>query len=261
MSSVVAARWGGDLRFLMRNLLAKDFRIRYRNMSLGLGWSIANPLVTMGVLTFVFTRVLTHPSGSSFPAFVMCGLVPFNFFALSWILGTTSIVDNSNLIKRVRFPREVIPIATVLANTIHFCIQILLVLILSVLCGFPPNSNWIWIPIIASFEVVFVCGLALMFSAFDVYIRDMRYLVESANTLLFWLVPIFYSFSSIPEKYAEVYRFNPVAAVVMAFRNVLLEDKAPAMSLLARMGFVSFLTLIAGWLVFRRLGKRFYDYL
>ena len=103
--------------------------------------------------------------------------------------------------------------------------------------------------------------MALLFSSVDVYIRDTKYLVESANTILFWLVPIFYSFTIIPPQYIEIYRFNPVAAVVMAFRNILLEDKVPAASLMLRLACVSTGTLLIGYLVFRRLRKRFFDYL
>ena len=124
-----------------------------------------------------------------------------------------------------------------------------------------PTAAWLWLPVVVFFEIVFVCGMVLMFSAIDVYIRDTRYLVESANTILFWLVPIFYSFTIIPPQYIEVYRFNPVAAVVMAFRNILLEGKEPALSLMVRLGSVSIVTLLIGFGVFRKLRRRFFDYL
>jgi lipopolysaccharide transport system permease protein len=261
MPSVVSARWGGDLRFLLRNLLLKDFRIRYRNMSLGLGWSLANPLVMMGVLTFVFTKVFADPANKHFPAFVLCGLVPFNFFSISWATGTTSIIDNASLIKRVRFPREIIPVSTVLAQCLHFGIQLGLLLILVLASGYHPGEAWAWLPVVILLEIVFACGMALLFSAINVYVRDTKYLVESANTVLFWLVPVFYSFTVIPARYIEVYRFNPIAAVVMAFRNILLENKEPAGSLMLRLALVSTLTLLLGLSVFRRLRRRFYDYL
>src|SRR5260370_1262900 len=115
-----------------------------------------------------------------------------------------------------------------MANCLHFAIQIALLLILVLASGYKPNVNWLLLPVIIALEIVFVCGLSLAFSALDVYVRDTRYVVESANTVLFWLVPIFYSFTIIPPQYLDVYYLNPIAAVVMAFRNILLEDKMPA---------------------------------
>lgn len=261
MASALTVRWAGDYGYLLSNLLLKDFRVRYRNMSLGFGWSVASPLVMMGVLTFIFTRVFPNGAQKNFPAFVLCGLVPFNFFSTSWVLGTISLIDNAGLIKRTTFPREIVPLTSVLANTLHFAIQLALLLALTIWSGYQPTWAWLWLPIVAAFEVIFVCGLALMFSAFDVLVRDTRYLVESANVLLFWMVPIFYDFNIIPANYVEVYRLNPVAAVVMAFRNILLEGRAPADSLMIRLAFVSLVFLGLGFLSFSTLKRRFYDYL
>lgn len=251
----------GNHGFLLSNLVLRDFRIRYRNMSLGVFWSLLNPLVMMAVLTFIFTRIFRSTNIPDFHVFVLCGVIPYNFFAVAWVSGTISVFANGPLVKRVLFPREVVPISTVLANCIHFLIQIALLLAIVLSAGYTVNRYWLLLPAVFGLEVVFVCGLSLATSAFDVYLRDVRYVVESANTLLFWLVPIFYSFGDIPARFHTLYQYNPIAAVVLACRNILLDAKAPPGSLLWKLSLVSVGSLIAGLWIFNRLKRKFADYL
>jgi ABC-type polysaccharide/polyol phosphate export permease len=140
-------------------------------------------------------------------------------------------------------------------------IQVTLLLALVLAAGKGMNRYWLYLPLLWTCETMFICGLALISSSLNVYIRDMRYVVESSNTLLFWLVPIFYPFSIIPQIYREVYQFNPVAALVLACRNILLENSAPPASLVVKLAVSSTLMVALGLYVFRRLRSRFYDYL
>jgi len=252
--------WHGDLLFLLESLIMKDFRIRYRNMSLGLLWSLLNPLIMMGVLTFVFTKVFPNPN-KQFPAFVLCGIVPFNFFTIGWGTGTSSIVDNASLVKRIPMPREIVPIAAVLSNCIHLVIQIILLLVCTLLFGGTLNIHWLWLPLLWLLEIIFVCGLALITASINVYIRDTRYVVESINTVMFWLVPIFYGFEVIPRSLVEFYQFNPVAALVLCLRNVLLQGTAPPVPTVMKLGFVAFSTLALGAFIFRKGKDAFYEHI
>jgi ABC-type polysaccharide/polyol phosphate export permease len=252
--------WNGDYKFLLTNLIAKDFKIRYRNMSLGVFWSLLNPLVMMAVLTLVFSTFLRNPT-PDFPLFVLIGIVTFNFFSMGWMIGTTSITDNAGLIKRVPVPREVMPVATVLSVFVHILFQIGLLIGIVLLFGKGINIYWVWMPILWGFLIVFVCGLAFLFSAINVYLRDARYVVESATTVLFWLIPIFYPLTYVPQQYLGLYLSNPVAAVIVGSRNVLLEGSSPSLLLMARLAVVSFITLALGLFVFRSLKPRFYNYL
>jgi len=253
--------WRGESLFVLQQLVLKDFRIRYRNMSLGLLWSLINPLVMMGMLTFIFGYVQPTGNQPAFPVFILCGLVPYNFFTGAWLSGTVSIVDSHALIKKVPVPRELVPIAAVLSNVVHLLIQLSLVFVFLFAYGRGPNRFWLWLPVVWLLNIIFLCGLSLFTSAVNVLIRDTRYVVESANLVLFWLVPIFYSFASIPPQFHNVYRFNPVAALTLAMRNILLEAKAPPNSLLLILTTVSLGAFLIGLLTFRRLKPGFYDHI
>lgn len=256
----VASMWHGDYRFLLKRLVLKDFTVRYRNMSLGVFWSLLNPLVMMGILTFVFGTVFKH-STPNFPLFVLCGLVPFNFFVVATNMGTTSLLDNAGLVKRVPVPLNVVPISTVISACIHFGIQVALLLSFALISGFTVTRYWLWLPVIFGLEILFVCGLVLITSSITVYVRDTRYLVESANSVLFWLVPIFYPLDIIPQQFRNVYQYNPMAAVVLAVQHIIMQMKSPPETLLWKLPAVSLAVFVVGYLFFSRLKSRFFEHL
>ncbi len=251
-------RFDNDPWFVLKNLVSKDFKVRYRNMSLGIFWALVNPLIMMGVLTFIFTVVFTRGI-PNYPLFLLCGLLPYSFFTMAWSSGTTSVVANASLVKQVRFQRELLPISVVLGNALHYALQLVLLLI-AIVIVVGVNMQWLWLPVVLSLQLIFVCGLSLLTSALDVYYRDVRYVVQSFHTVLFWLVPIFYGFGDIRPDLVWLYEMNPVAAVVLVMRRILLYAEPPGATLL-KLAVVSIIAVWVGYTVFARAEDEFSDYL
>jgi ABC-type polysaccharide/polyol phosphate export permease len=254
--------WHGDYLYLIQNLVMKDFRIRYRNMSLGVLWSLLNPLVMMGVMTFIWTKIFKSDI-PHFQVFVLCGIVPYNFFTIAWSGGTTSVVDSAGLIKRLPVPREVVPVATVVSCSIHLLVQLGLLLAIAIGSHVPVNRYWFWLPVVWALEIVFVSGLALLTSAANVFVRDTRYIVESFNVVMLWLVPVFYPFSKIPPQYNEIYLLNPLATLVIVMQRIVYEGTPPdgTTYTMWKLVLASFTVFFIGLLVFRRMKPMFYEHI
>src|ERR1039458_2482700 len=156
-------------------------------------------------------------------------------------------------------PREIVPITTVLSNCVHLLVQMGLLFSVLLISGVKVNRQWLWLPLMWVMQIVFVCGMALFFSAINVFVRDTRYVVDSACTVLFWLVPIMYPFEAIPKKYIPLYELNPVAAQVMSLRRILLTAQSPVGATLGKLAAVSVGVFLVGLLVFRRLKPMFYE--
>lgn len=257
----VSITWNGDYGYLLTNLILKDFKVRYRNMSLGVFWSLLNPLVMMTVLTVVFSTAFPNLTIPYFPLYLLCGLVPYNLFNLCWLTGASSLFDNAGLIKRQPVPRELIPIAGVLSQCIHIGIQVLLLMGFVLYYGLGVHKYWLVLPFLWLCEIVFVCGLALGFAALNVYVRDTRYIIESVMTVVFWTVPVFYRVTEVPSQWRDLYLMNPITLTVVATRNVLIDHILPEGFIFIRLAVLALLSLSIGLLVFRVLKRRFYDYL
>jgi ABC-type polysaccharide/polyol phosphate export permease len=187
--------------------------------------------------------------------------VPFNFFVYATNSGTTSLLDNAGLVKRVALPLEIVPLTAVLSACMHLAIQVLLLLAFALISGFAVTRYWLWLPLVWGLELLFVCGLVLITSSVNVFVRDTRYLVESANMALFWLVPIMYPDSIVPERFHSLYHYNPIAALVTAMRHTVMEAKSPPETLLWKLTAVSVAAFAIGHFFFRRLKDRFYGHL
>ncbi len=254
----------GRRRYALWNLVLKDFRIRYRNMSLGVLWSLLNPLVMLGVLSFVMRFAAPQAGHRFFPVFILLGLVTFNFVSLSVSTGNVSLLENASLLRKVPFPRVLLPLSVVLSQVIHSAIQVLLVLGFAVAWRVPASPHLLWLPLIFGVEFAFVIGLVCLCASLNVYFRDMRYLVESGLTVYFWFSPVFYALDSVrehlPPALFALYVLNPLAGCIDAARDVVLEQHAPDPVALGTAAGVALLFLVAGFLVFARGEGEYADY-
>jgi len=258
---------------LAENLVIRDLKVRYKNSVLGFLWSLLNPLLLMLVFTLVFTIMLPNLAIPKFPVFVLCALLPWNFFNTSVLGGTTSIVSNGHLIKKVYFPREILPIAMVLSNFVNLLLALPVLFALIVFFRVPLNVSLVYLPLIMIVQVAFTIGMALILATLDVFYRDTGVIMEVIMQAWFFLTPVFYPVSLLPEwKVVRgialpvrrlTYILNPMASIIASYRSVLYgftdgsPPAPPAWDFFSRTIVTSLLVLIIGYRFFTHFSHRF----
>jgi lipopolysaccharide transport system permease protein len=255
-----------DRRFAIKHLVLKNFRVRYRNMALGVVWSVLNPLVMLGVLVFIFTYVFPNPGDQTFfPIFLLIGLVHYNSFARMISASTLSIVENGLLIKKVAFPRIIIPVTTIFSQIIDVLVLMALLTVFVLIFQVPIGWSYLWIFASMGVQLVFTLGLAFITSSLHVYYRDMMYIVESGLTILFWLTPIFYSldfiYTKLPTWLYGLYILNPLCGSIHMSRLSILQQGQPDVIAAGIALCVSLATFVTGVIMFQTLQRRFADYM
>lgn len=241
-----------------RLLTLRDLQARYSNSLLGVVWSLLYPLVLTVFFSVVFTFLAPNPI-PNYPVFFLTGLLPWNFFSLAVISGTMSITGNSALVNRLRFPREILPLAVTSANAINFLIALAPLAVLMAVFRTPFTPALIWLPVIFVMQFGLTLGLVLLFAALNVYLRDVQQFMEVAMLPWFFLTPVVYQLPTegvIPQLALWL---NPMAGLVTHYRQVAYIGAAPDLGLLVVSGLEAVLALGVGLLVFRRLSRNFAD--
>ena len=256
-----AAREVWAYRDLLVNLVRRDLAVRYKRSALGFLWSFLNPLLMMLVFAIVF-MVVKPLSVRSYPLFVLCGLLPWNFLAGSLSGAVRSITSNANLIDKVYFPRELLPLSVVLANLVNFLLSLLIFLPLALVLGARFSAWTLALPVIVGVQLLLVLGLALLLSALNVFYRDTELVLDVALTAWFFLTPIFYELELLPNRllgidvWRFVYTLNPMATLVTDYRYILLYEYPVIRHTLVSFALGGFL-LVTGWVLFRRAAPAF----
>lgn len=254
-------------RDLLWNLTLRELRTKYRRSLLGWAWSMLNPLATVAIYSFVFGVLFQasappgDPSGlKGFAYFLLCALLPWNFFALVTNLGMSSISVNAGLVRRVAFPREVLVFSNVFHACVQFSIELGLLCVVLIVAGSPILP---WLPAVILTGLVlaiFASGFALLLSAVSVFFRDVTYLWSIALQVWFFLTPIVYSASIVEDRVSSdvqfVLKLNPMNAFVSSFRRLLYDAAAPSLGQISVMACSAVLSLVIGWIAFNKLGRR-----
>jgi ABC-2 type transport system permease protein len=213
-------------REILINLVRKELKVRYATSALGVVWSMLNPLLYLAVFGVVFTFFLK--SGiPDFPVFLLSGIVAWTLFSTAVGQATTSIVGNANLVSKVAFPREILPLASIGAGLVNFGFQLMVLLAFTLVIGHGLGSGLVLLPLAFAVLLVFTTALALLVSAFNVRYRDTQHLVELGLLAWFWLTPIVYPAGAIASKFTEngwsfdLYLINPLTDVVLGFQRAL----------------------------------------
>ena len=245
-------------RDLLRELVLRDIRVRYKRSILGFAWSLANPLLYLTVFYFVFQMALAI-NIPRFGVFAFTGILVWSWFQTSLSQSTGAIVGSRELVRTPGFPPAVLPVAIVTSNLIYFLVALSLLLVFLLFFG-NGLSYWVMmLPVLVFLQFLMTLGLAYLIAALNVLFRDIGHLVSVLLQLMFFLTPIFYDASMIPDDYQSLYRLNPMVHIIESYRSVLLETRAISLWPLAIIAFCSSVMLFAGHRIFMRLSYRFVE--
>ncbi|MBI1296811.1 ABC transporter permease [bacterium] len=254
-------------RFLIYNLVVRDLKSRYRNSILGFLWSLLNPLGMMLVFTVMSLVLFRDQTIENYPVFLLSGLLAWNYFSASIMTGANSVLAGGHLIKKVYFPAEVLPISAVLANLVNFLLA-LVVLFAAILFFHTKFTGWLWLlPIVILIQTIFTLGVVFFLSALQVYYRDTLIVMDVVMLAWFFLTPVFYSATFLPESYTlwgvtlDVRRWshilNPMASLINMYRDLLYGATRTDLDFFLRTAVTAVVVLLVGYWFFVRYSANF----
>ena len=247
-----------NYREMLFNLVKKDLRTRYKGSVMGFLWTFINPLLQLLVYSIVFS-IIMRVDIDNFPIYLFIGLVPWMFFSGAILSSTSCIINNKDLIKKIYFPRIVIPISITSSVFMNMVYTIPILIIAIYVFGIGISWMIIFLPIIMLLQYFFVVGMCLTFSALNVYFRDLEHILGILMMVWFYLTPIVYSIDMIPAKFKWIIYVNPMAVIISAYRDILFYNIMPNFQQLGIIFIYSLVFLILGYFIFEKLQKNFVE--
>jgi lipopolysaccharide transport system permease protein len=249
-----------NARELLYSWTYREFRVRYSQSVMGAAWAVLQPLVLMIIFSVVFSTVLRIDTGGiPYPVFSYVGTLPWTLFATSITFAVPSLVSNMNLVSKIYFPREVLPISSILVGLVDFVIASVLLIPMLLVFQVPITWTVLLVPLILVVQTLLTAGISLFASAINVFYRDVRFVVPLALQVWMYLSPVIYPSSAVPEQWRTLYFLNPMAAIIESYRRVLLLGQLPDWPYLALSAAVSILVLVFGYRYFKNAERQFAD--
>ena len=246
------------LRDLLYELVARDFKLRYKRSMLGILWSMINPLAQLLVFHLIFSLVLPLDI-PNYAAFLFVGLLVWTWFQSSLFNATGVIIDNSDLIRRPGFPVAILPVVTVITHFIHFILALPILVVFLMISSIPFSSSLIYLPLLMALQFILTLSLSYFVAALHVNFRDTQYLLGVVLLLGFYLSPIFYDINIIPQEYQLLYRLNPMVDLIVAYRTIFMDGQLPAFFSLILIGSLASIVLWIGYRSFTRASYHFVE--
>ncbi len=244
-------------REMILSLVKRDLKGRYKGSVLGFLWTFLNPLLQLCVYTFVFSVIMRN-NIKDYYLHLFVALVPWIFFSTSVSGGAGCIWSQQDMVKKIYFPREVLPVAFVTSQFVNMFYSLLVVFAVLIVSGKGLSLTAIlFLPLIMAVEYVLALGMALIVSAVTVYLRDLEYLLGIITMAWQFLTPVMYSLADVPSRIVPVFLCNPMTSVIIAYRDILYYKQIPKMETLLLAFLFGILLSIVGWLVFGKLKRRF----
>lgn len=248
-----------NYREMIFSLIKRELRGKYKASVLGFVWTFLNPLFQMVVYTIVFSFIMR--SGiENFAIFLFVGLIPWNFFSVSVSSGASCVVSQENLIKKIYFPRIVLPISYVTSMFINMLLTFIVIFAVLFLTGYGINAVAVsFLPLVMIIEYILALGICMLVSALTVYFRDMEYILGIINMAWMYLTPILYTTDMVPEEFRTLFNLNPMTPVILAYQQILYHKQMPETGTLVHAGVVGVVILAIGILVFEKMQKKFVE--
>lgn len=243
-------------RELLKTNVKKEIRGKYKNSFLGVLWSFLNPLLQIAVYAIVFPLILRNTQ-ENYVIFLCAGLIPWTFFSTAISRSAFTMIENGNIIKKVYFPREILPISLVISEAVNFVISTIIILIFVLGSGLGITKYIIFYPLILLAQCLIIIGISFIVSSITVYFRDLQHFIGVALQLLFYATPIVYASDTIPADFAWILKLNPMSYVIDGYRAIFYNQTMPDLLSIAILIGIGIIGCVIGYMIFNKLQKGF----